>query len=167
MKLELHNLSRDDGFDVYEMLNCINSEENHFTNPVRGMTYDQFKTWLKQQEQWSLGKSLPDGYSRQRIYWLYMGGRPVGFGKLRFELTDQLRDNGGNIGYAIAPEYRGYGLGTVFLRLLIEEAKREGITEVLLTIDKSNRASVRVAERNGCVLISENSNRYYYGRSIR
>lgn len=113
--LFLKTLSVDDGWDIFDMLKEIGTTENSFTNPVHEMTYEQFKKWLIQQEKWSREEDLPPGYVGQTIYWLYDGERPVGFGKIRHQLTEASRRSGGSIGYAIRPQCRrkGYGSGTL------------------------------------------------------
>ena len=160
--IQLRKLSRNDGMDVFEMLKGIEKIENSFTNPTCGMTFAEFKEWLNQQEQWDEGKMLPEGYVAQSIYWLYDSGKPVGIGKIRHELTENSRKNGGNIGYAISRLHRGRGYGYLLLKLLLKEAHRIGVKEILLTIDKNNVPSKTVCEKNGGVLIDENEERWFY-----
>ncbi len=158
----LKKLSRSDGRDVFEMLKGIERTENSFTNPTYEMTFPEFQRWLVQQEQWDKGEMLPDGYVTQSIYWLYDNTCPVGFGKIRHELTKESRENGGNIGYAVSRAYRGKGYGFVLLKLLLEEARKTDVKEIVLTIDKNNIASRRVCEKNGGVLFGENEERFFF-----
>ena len=160
--MRIIKLTPEDGIDVYEMLQDIDNEENSFTNPVKGKSFDQFKSWLRQQAQWDKGENLPDGYVRQSIYWLYDSGKPVGIGKIRHELTKRSKISGGNIGYAISHQYRGKGYGSQLLKMLIQEARALGIQEVLLTVDLGNNASRHICENNGAVMISSDSNRWYF-----
>ena len=44
----LRQLAPSDGKDVYNMLQHIGEEENAFKNPVKRMSYDEYKTWLIQ-----------------------------------------------------------------------------------------------------------------------
>lgn len=160
--LFLKTLSVDDGWDIFDMLKEIGTTENSFTNPVHEMTYEQFKKWLIQQEKWSREEDLPPGYVGQTIYWLYDGERPVGFGKIRHQLTEASRRSGGSIGYAIRPQCRRKGYGKAILRMLLVEAKRKRIKELLLTVDKGNIASKKVIEGNNGILIYENGERWYF-----
>lgn len=160
--LYLRQLSRDDGHDVYEMLQAIEPVEHSFTNPAGGMSYLQFQQWLRQQEQWSSGIGLPSDYVPQTIYWLYDDDTPVGIGKIRHRLTAASRLNGGNIGYAVSQNYRGLGYGKQLLALLLAEAGRLGIEEILLTVDRDNDRSKKVCEANHGILIGENSERCFY-----
>ena len=160
--LEFRKLSVFDGEDVYQMLQTIGDNENAFTNPVKGMSYDGFKQWLIQQYDWSIEKNLPEGYVGQTIFWLYDNGEPVGIGKIRHALTEHSRQIGGNIGYAISNKFRGKGYGTIILKLLIEKANEINVKEKLLTVEKNNPASKRVIEKNGGRLIDENCERWFF-----
>lgn len=95
------------------------------------------------------------------VYYIlvFADGKPVGFGSIRHFLTDALRKVGGNIGYGIAPEYRGKGYGKEILRLLLEEARRIGIDRVLVTIKLDNAASKAVALANGGVITGQTDER--------
>ena len=90
-------------------------------------------------------------------------GVPVGMGNLRHYLTDALREAGGHIGYAVASDQQGKGYGKALLRLMLEEARRMGITEeILVTVYPENIPSRRVAEANGGELRRETEKRVYY-----
>ena len=115
MNIYLQNLSIHDGKEVFDMLKRIGSKENSFTNPVHDMDFRQFKDWLIESELHGQGKNLPKGYVRQSIYWLVKDNKPVGIGKIRYSLTEESRNSGGNIGYAIDPLYRNLGYGSILL----------------------------------------------------
>lgn len=147
--IELRPLTLTDGIDIYEMLQKMGPGENGFSNSGYGIRPTQFRSYLKSYIQMSQGRRLPAHLAPQNVYWLYVQGWPVGIGKLRHALTDALREQGGHIGYAIRPEARGRGYGTVMLRLLLAEARRIGLREALLTCNEDNTASRRVIEKNG------------------
>ncbi len=158
---ELRALSQADGLDVYNMLQCIPKDENGFMNGVCGKTYEEYKEWLHAQVRSSLQEGIVDGYKvPQTTYWLYVDGSPVGIGKLRRFLTDALKIAGGHIGYAIAPQHRGKGYAKLLLKLMLEEARRIGIDQVLLTIHTDNAASLSVAKANGGRVEKEENGRY-------
>ncbi len=152
MALHLKRLSPSDGSDVYALTQAIPSEENGFYNSASGLSMDEFAAWLKQQHDMSQGIGLEEGRVPQIIYWLYDDGRPVGMCKLRTQLTEALRNGGGNIGYAVASFARGKGYGKEQLRLLLEEAKKAGLDKVLITARNYNKASIGVALANGGVI---------------
>ena len=73
----------------------------------------------------------------------------VGSIQLRHELDDDLRKHGGHIGYGICPSERGKGYGTKQLSLVLEKAKELHIPRVMISCDKTNTASAKVAISNG------------------
>ncbi len=72
--------------------------------------------------------------------------------RLRLRLNPALEVEGGHIGYDVRPSFRGRGLGTATLRLVLPEARRQGLLRARLTVDADNLASVRIIERNGGIL---------------
>lgn len=159
---ELRKLSADDGMDVYSMLQEMPKDENGLMNTANGLSYEEYKEWLKKKCVDSQQEGLVDGWKvPSTTYWLYVDGRPAGFGNIRHFLTDALREAGGNIGYGIAPEYRGKGYGKELLRLLVGEAGKYGLDKVLVTIQKDNAASQAVALANGGVITKQTNERVY------
>jgi len=145
------------------MLQQIGPNENGFINRVCGMDYKSFPLWLEKEDKMARGIGLADWMVPSSAFWLMDGGVPVGRGNLRHRLTDALRESGGHIGYAIASSQRGKGYGKALLRLLLEEARRMGITEeILVTVNPGNIASRKVAEANGGQLRRETEEHVYY-----
>ena len=101
--IQLRQLSLNDGRNIYEMLQRIGRCENEFNNTANGLSFDEFSLWLKEQDSWSQGENLPDGFVPQTVFWLFDDDVPVGIGKIRHSLTEQSRSAGGNIGYATDP----------------------------------------------------------------
>jgi predicted acetyltransferase len=73
----------------------------------------------------------------------------VGSIQLRHELTENLRKRGGHIGYGICPTERKKGYGSEQLSLVLEKAKVLHIPRVMISCDKDNIASAKVAINNG------------------
>lgn len=150
MGLALKRLSVHDGRDLYDMLTELPADENGFVNSVSGKCYDEYEKWLDGAVRNAQQTGLIDGWKvPQTTFILWEDGRPVGIGRVRHFLTDALREHGGNIGYAIRPSDRGRGLGNQLLALMIDECKRMGIGELLLTVQNHNEPSIRVALANG------------------
>ena len=82
--------------------------------------------------------------------------------KLRHQLTEQLREHGGHIGYGIRASERGKGYATKMLELTLIEAKKLGINEVLITCNPDNIASQKVVLKNKGVLEKKTEDSYYY-----
>ena len=79
--------------------------------------------------------------------------------RLRHGLSDSLWQDGGHIGYDIRPSMRNRGYATRMLALALDDARGRGLEWVLLTISPYNKASFRVAEKNGarCIGVGEES----------
>lgn len=150
MSIELRKVAVTDGMDIYEMLQELPADENGFINRAAGMSYDEYREWLKGKVQDSEQTGIVDGWKvPQSTFWLFENGRPVGCGNIRHFLTDKLLEQGGNIGYSIRPSARNRGLGKILLSLLIEESRKMGIDRLLLTIHCQNTPSLHVALANG------------------
>ena len=89
---------------------------------------------------------------RRTHLWGVSGEQFVGRLAIQHDLTDALRISGGHVGYDTVPSYRGRGVARAMLQQALPVARSLGLTEVLLTCDDTNAASIRVIERNGGVL---------------
>ena len=76
-------------------------------------------------------------------------GHLVGCSRLRPQIHGAVAYEGGHIGYDVRPSERGKGYGTLLLRLTLAQARRAGLSEVLVTADDANPISCAVIERNG------------------
>jgi predicted acetyltransferase len=157
MKIELKELSLDDGVDIYEMIKEIGLGENWFTTNFPEHDFEDFKNSLSRLEQISRGIDLPEGYVPQTTYWLFIDGKPVAYGKLRHRLNEKLMNYGGHIGYIVRPTERGKGYGQLFLKEMMKAAKEKEIDRLLITCDESNTLSRKVVERNNGELVTVNN----------
>lgn len=162
MNYQLKRLSVNDNREIYDLLQAIPRDENGFVNGVNGMSFDEFSHWLAREDANSRKTEIEDGWKvPQTTFWLYADGHPVGVGKIRHFLTDKLREEGGHIGYAVAPGERGKGYGKLLLCELLKEAKKRGIERALITVRNENIASIRTALANGGVIEKKNDVRHY------
>lgn len=157
----LIKLSPSDGLNNYEILQHIGDRENDFTNPIHGKSFEEYKEWLIQQDDWSHDRNVPEGYVGQTCFWLLADNVIVGIGKIRHGLTEQSRLEGGNIGIAIDPSQRGKGYATRFISLLLQKANEMGIEEILITVKKYNYPSKVAFEKNGCKVFKETEGWWY------
>lgn len=160
--LHIEQLKISDDIETYNLLQTIGACENEFKNSAFGISFSKYKDWLSEQDAWSRGEGLPEGYVPQTIFWLFDDETPVGIGKIRHQLNEHSRNIGGNIGYAIGDNYRGRGYATELLKLLVDKAKCMGVGEILLSVEKYNPASKRVIEKVGGILFNENLERWYF-----
>lgn len=162
MDCVLKKLSVHDGHDIYEMLQKIPRDENGFINSINGASFDDYKRWLITNDLQSQKTEIEDGWKvPQSVFWLYVDKKPVGFGKVRHFLTEKLLLEGGTLGYAIIPEERNKGYGTVLLRELLIESNRLKIDKVLLTIRNNNIPSIKVALANGGEIKKTDEERHF------
>lgn len=78
----------------------------------------------------------------------------VGAVNIRHYLNESLLLSGGHIGAGIRPSERRKGYATAMINLALEECKKLGIKNVLITCDKSNIGSAKSIMNNGGVLES-------------
>jgi predicted acetyltransferase len=119
-----------------------------------GVAYDgqPFERYLMLNEAFRLGVGLPDGLVDATFLVADVGGEIVGRVSIRHRLNDFLLREGGHVGYAVRPAYRGRGYATEILRQSLVVCRALGIDRVLATCDDDNEASIRVIERCGGVL---------------
>ena len=101
--IELKQSSKELGGAEYEMLQGIVDGENGFMNKVYGMSYEEYKLWLIEQDDHHLGLNLPDGWIPDTTFFLYDNNIPVGIGRVRHGTNDYLQRvlGAGEIGYGI------------------------------------------------------------------
>lgn len=155
-------LTLDANQDIYQMLQELPKDEQGFQNMFHGLSFDEFKRELTKREKESRGENLAEGRVPQSIYWFYLDNQPAGMVKIRHYLNDYLRENGGHIGYGLAPQYRGKGYGNKMLELALIESRNLGIAEALLTCNKDNEASKAVIIKNGGKLEKETESDAFY-----
>jgi len=124
---------------------------------VLELNYQKFPALVEKLAGFALGAGVPDGYVPSSTFWAYLeeSGKIVGAVNLRHGLNDSLLKLWGQIGYGVAPGYRGNGYATRMLALALEEARKMSLERVLLSCFRDNRASARVILKNGGVLENE------------
>lgn len=115
--------------------------------------------------------TLPDGSLVSRIpgyrKWMWDGEFCGSIG-LRWQVgTTALPPHClGHIGYAVVPWKQRKGYATLALRLLLPEAKAEGLPFVELTTDPDNIASQCVIEANGGTLVERFTKPLQFGSKL-
>lgn len=162
MQLNLRKLSVYDGRIIYNMLQQIESNDNVFHNTVNAMSYEEYKIWLRKNADMSEGIRLEDWMVPQTSYWMFLGEAPVGYGRIRHCLNDNLAANSGHIGYAVPSSHRGKGYGNELLALLLKECDKLKISIVQIGANKNNERSNKVIVNNGGILIKETYTKNIY-----
>jgi len=154
MEFELRQLSVDNGLSEYNMLQEIGSNENGFTNEANGMTFDEYKRWLIQENDCSQAKNMPQNWIPQTTYFFYADNVPIGIVHLRHYSSDFLEKQGvGNFGYGIAKSHRGKGYGHILFLHVLEKCKLHGYDKIKSFVHIDNDASNKVFIANGAKLI--------------
>lgn len=97
------------------------------------------------------GRGLAPGEVPETFLLAEVDGVIVGRLSLRHALNDQLRTNGGHIGFGILRSHRRRGHASEILRQALILARDLDIERVLLTCNESNAGSRRVIESQGGV----------------
>lgn len=91
----------------------------------------------------------------QYVYVRKRDGKIVGVLQLRHELNDYLLQFAGHIGYSVCPSERRKGYAKAMLHDALDEARKLGLTRVLITCGDWNEGSRRTILANGGVLESK------------
>ena len=160
----LKKLNLEDAKEEYEFLSEFESE-NGFDNPVHNMDlYTFLNSFIPTREKYKKGINLPEGRVPDTYYLLWVDNKVVGLFKVRHYLNDRLKETSGHIGFGIKKECRRQGLGTIGLKLAIEELKKKDDfkeDEVYLSCLKDNIASYKTQLAVGAYLHHEDDKHYY------
>lgn len=74
----------------------------------------------------------------------------IGIIDLRYQLNEFLKDLG-NCGYSVRPSERKKGYATEMLKQVCQKAKKYGLAELKLSVEKDNISSIRTIQKNGGV----------------
>ena len=155
--IELRQSNKNLGRAEYEMLQGIENGENGFMNTVKGMSFEEYKKWLIEQDNHHLGLNLPDGWIPDTTYFLYVDNNPVGTGRIRHGTNEYLQKviGAGEIGYGISKDYRGKGYGNILFRELLKKSKEFGYDKITLFPHRNNLATIKIMLKNGGKVIGE------------
>lgn len=94
---------------------------------------------------------LADDSTHCTYRWIVDGDQVLGGIALRHGRSDFV-EWAGHIGYGIRPSVRRRGLATWALARMVEEARAQGMDQVLLVCEAGNGASAQTIERQGGIL---------------
>jgi Predicted acetyltransferase len=118
--------------------------------------YQNYDEWLRKIELEKCKEASQEDTPATTYFTIRIDDKKIiGSIQLRHHLTEELKKDGGNIGYGICPSERGKGYGTQQLALVLLQAQALQIQKVMISCDKSNRASAKVAINNGGILSGE------------
>ena len=118
--------------------------------------YDNFESWLKITRSIEKETLSRDNVHASTFFTIRESDQKIiGSIQLRHSLTDELKNYGGHIGYAIRPSERKKGYGKQQLSLVLEIAKQMELSQVMVSCDKDNIASVNTIKACGGRLTEE------------
>lgn len=146
---------------AYELQMSFEKEENGYMNAAYGLSRDEFDAYVEKRKGWSIGVGLPEGFVPDTVFVLEDEGNYVGIFNMRHILNDYLANGAGHLGYGVSKKYRQKGYATKGLALLLEEAKKIGIEEAYLSVNKDNEPSLKAQLKNGAFIHHEDETTYY------
>jgi predicted acetyltransferase/broad specificity phosphatase PhoE len=168
-------LKIENGTITYERLLMELSDQLSLINPtvaLRDEYLSYYKEWVESKEDmvpWVIkkdpsdfeamvqflrdneeGSNLPAGWVPDSTFWLInQDKRLLGVVNIRHQLTQDLSNRGGHIGYGIRPSERRKGFATKLLSLSLEKANELGIKKALVVCDEDNTGSYKTIIKNG------------------
>lgn len=108
-----------------------------------------FESYLDLLEDRRLGRRLPDGSVPSSFEVGVFGDDIVARLSVRHTLNGFLLQQGGHVGYAVIPSFRGRGFGSAALLRGLQLTAALGISSTLVTCDDDNAVSCRILEKAG------------------
>lgn len=107
-------------------------------------------------------RNLKPGRIGAHFFWLVDDEKDyfIGEGSIRHKLNEVLEGYGGHIGYGVRVSEWNKGFGTLMLNAALTEAKKLGLSKVLITCNDNNIGSARVMEKNGFTLYDKIENTF-------
>lgn len=118
----------------------------------RGLhNYDKYEEWLWLVKECEKPDNTLLGVQASTYFAVRNDDTVVGCIELRHTLNGALTVIGGHIGFSTVPAERRKGYATRMLKLVLADAKKAGLTKVLLTSDTDNIGSYKTVEACGGV----------------
>jgi ribosomal protein S18 acetylase RimI-like enzyme len=93
--------------------------------------------------------------SRAATFGVKIGGALAGICVFSRETQKKHAHQGGIGAVYVRPQYRGQGVGDALIKAALEEAVRQGVEHVSLTVTATNPGAVRLYERNGFTTVGK------------
>lgn len=119
---------------------------------IEGCTFEQALARCLSMEDEDYAKKINRCQSKTFLLIRENDNRIVGTINVRWNLTEAMKQFGGNIGYGIRPTERRKGYNKINLYLGMQEAQKLGLDRVMLDCDVNNLGSDRTLKALGGVL---------------
>ena len=128
----------------------------HYSNYERsisasnGLTNMDYNKWVEKINRNSL--EADDDWGKYLLYLVFDNNKLIGLLNIRYDLTDELRNKYGDIGYGVRPSERGKGYATKMLKYALDICREKNMSYVILGCYEKNIASNKVITKNGGIL---------------
>ena len=138
---------------------ALDYREEHFKNGEKVINGSELLYQIENYEEWLSSVTLNTAPKTVNENWVVTDtffalrksdNMIIGVIDLRHTLNDYLKDFG-NCGYSVRPSERKKGYATEMLHQLIKVAKKIGMKELQISVEKTNIGSIKVIEKNGGV----------------
>ena len=138
-------------YDDYEILKEY--VEEHYSNYERSisasvnLTNMNFKEWV---DKVNKNSTTPDDeWGKYYLYLVFNDNKLIGLLNIRYDLTNELREKYGDIGYGVRPSERRKGYATKMLSYALEVCKEKNMKEAILGCYENNYGSNKTIINNG------------------
>ena len=128
----------------------------HYSNHERsisaslGMTNMKYEDWVEKVNRNS--QKADDEWGRYYLYLVFDEDKLVGLLNIRFNLSDNLKELYGDIGYGVRPSERRKGYATKMLEYALQVCKEKKMKEAILGCYENNYGSNKTIIKNGGIL---------------
>lgn len=128
----------------------------HYSNQERsisaslGMTNMKYEEWVNKINRNS--ENADDEWGKYYLYLVFDEDKLVGLLNIRFDLSDNLRELYGDIGYGVRPGERRKGYATKMLNYALDVCREKQMSEAILGCYEDNFGSNRTIQKNGGIL---------------
>ncbi len=125
----------------------------HYSNNEKGisasigMTNMNFKEWVEKVNRNTT--SADDLWGRYYLYLVFDNNKLIGLLNIRYDLTDELREKYGDIGYGVRPSERRKGYATKMLGYALQVLKEKEMKDAILGCYENNYGSNKTILKNG------------------
>lgn len=154
MKVELKYPSHDYQDSFFRLMR-ESDDDVYYGGHDFSWVQNHFESFLQTFKDYREGVNLKEGWVPDTHYWIIADGEFAGRIDLRHRLNDHLKEFGGHVGYEVVTSKRKKGIAKQALKLLLPEAKKLGLSELLITCNDDNIASIKIIEAAGGTLIDK------------
>ena len=135
--------------EILEMLEKMSKDKDGPLRSYGAITRVTIMGFLQRLYNHALGINMQEGDVQVLSFWVYDAKALIGMAKLRMGLTPTIEKQGGSLGYYIKPEYRNKGYVPLIVNQLVEEGKKRGLKQILMTARYDDFAMIEMIVNNG------------------